>query len=842
MRTVALRGLLARKTRLILTSLAIALGVTLIAGTYIFTDTINASFDRIFLESNKGADVAVTPNDTFGTDDHFVKPMPASVLAQVRRSPSVLQAQGSVFDQGGTILGSDGKRVGAGGSPNFIGSAGTVERFEAFQVASGRLPRSADEVALDKATADKEGLRVGGRLRVQGQKAVKAYAIVGVTRIAGVDSFGGAAVALLTLAEAQRVSGKEGAYDQIQAQGRPGTKPQALRAELRAALPKDVQVRTGTEQAAARSRDTREQLGPLQTALLAFAGISLFVGAFIIFNTFSITVAQRSREFALLRMLGAGRRQIMTSVLTEGAILGVAGSVIGLALGVGVASGLRALFRVVGFELPSNGTVLATRTVVVSLLVGTVVTLIASAAPALRATRVPPVAALRDDGVQPMGRRSRLALPLALLLSTGGVAAMAIGLFASLSSSSALTFVGIGAGAMFIGVALLSPRLVRPIAAAIGGPLARVAGLTGRLARENTVRQPGRTAVTAAALMIGVALVAFASILAAGAKTTVSGYIDQGLEGQAVIQNTDGFSSFAHEATRTVARTPGVATVAGLRFVEVRIGAKKTRITGVDPSFPDVYRIDRAVGRLDTGTAALRKKYADKHGLKVGDTLKLSARTGTQVPLRVAAVVQDDAQLTNDVIVANRLLERELGLTKDSLVVVGFQNGADPKATLAAISARLERDFPQVEALSKDAFKKDFADQINKTLVLIYALLVLTIIVSLFGIVNTLVLSITERTRELGMLRAVGMSRRQVRRMIRYEAVITSLIGAVLGLVLGVVLSVLVTRPLDNFDVSFPAGTLAGLLVLGAVAGVLAAILPARRASRLDPLRALAYE
>src|ERR687885_559132 len=494
MRKVALRGLFARKLRLILTALAVALGVTLIAGTYVFTDTINRSFDRIFTESAKGTDASITPRKPIDTSNNggtqpTVSP---AILPQVRKQPGVQSADGSVFDVG-TILGKDGKRIGKGGAPNFIASIADQPRFDAFTIKQGRKPHNADEVTIDAATAKKQKLKLGDKVAVVATAPRKDYTIVGFTQIAGVDSFGGATVVDMQLPEAQRMLGKKG-FDEVQASAKSGVSPEELRDQLRTALPRSIEVRTGQEQARKQSADIRDNLGFLTTALLVFAGISLFVGAFIIFNTFSITVTQRMREFALLRTLGASRGQVMRSVVGEGLTIGLLGSVAGLALGVVVAAGLRALFKSFGLDLPTNGNVILTRTIVVSLVVGTVVTVLSSLAPALRATRVPPVEALQEGAVPTTRGPSRKVTFTGLALGLGGVALMVAGLFGSFSSNAALSFVGGGALATFLGVALVSPYLVRPLASLVGRPFEATRGITGRLARENTVRQPGRTA------------------------------------------------------------------------------------------------------------------------------------------------------------------------------------------------------------------------------------------------------------------------------------------------------------------------------------------------------------
>ena len=843
MRKVALRGLFARKTRLVLTALAVALGVTLISGTYVFTDTINSSFDKIFQGAYEKTDVAVTPNDDVASGDfEELEPIPAAVIDKIRALPEVAALSGSVFDQNGTILDKDGDPI-SNGAPNFVASVQGVERFETFTVAEGRLPATADEVAIDKSTAKRKKFKVGGTVDIVDKQPRKTYTIVGLVGLAGTDSYGGAGVALLTLAEAQRMAGKEGAFDQIDVAASPGTSPEQLRDAVREVLPPRYDVRTGSEEANSQSEEIRDELGFLTTALLAFAGISVFVGAFIIFNTFSITVTQRAREFALLRTLGASRPQIMRSVLTEGLVLGALGSIVGLALGVAVAKGLKALFYAIGFDVPSSGTVLETRTIIVSMLVGTIVTLVASFAPALRATRVPPVAALREGVALPVTRSSKIAFPLSIVLTIAGVAGLIVSLTAISDETLGLSIAGGGAVATFLGVGLMSPKLVVPIASVVGRPFRNV---TGRLARENSVRHPGRTAATAAALMIGVALVSFASIFAASAKQTISGFIDRGLAGDAVVVHKDGWSPFSGETVARIGQVPGVETASGILFAQFELDGEDEYITGVDPAtITKVYNVTSGadvIAGLQRGEIALDKDYADEEDLKAGSTMTVRTPKHPRLSLRVAGTYEDKADLFGPRTLSNATVERDIGITRPSFVFTKFEDGADAAATQKAMSAVLDRDFPQAEALTAEEFKDDQAAQIDQVLGLIYALLALSIIVSLFGIVNTLALSITERTRELGMLRAIGTSRKQVKAMIRKESIIISIIGGVLGLGVGVMLSIVFTQALEDIELAVPAGSLVMLLALSALAGVLAAALPARKAAKLDVLEALAYE
>jgi putative ABC transport system permease protein len=818
---VVLRGLVARRLRLALTAFAVALGVTLVSGTYVFTDTINASFDTIFTKAYEKTDVVVSPGDAVTNQDGDKPPLPGSVLDKVRSTPDVANAEGGIFDFGATVLTTKGKEIGSGA---IVASKRTNQRYELFDVASGRLPNAAGEVALDRASADRKHLAIGDSVVIAAQVPKQTFRVVGLIQIQGVSSLGATAVAMLTLPEAQRITGKHDAFDEVDATVRKGADAATVERALKAKLGPNVHVRTGAQEAASQSKDIRDNLGFLKTALLAFAGISLFVGAFIIFNTFSITVAQRAREFGLLRTLGASRAQVLRSVLGEGFALGLAGALIGLGLGIALAAGLRALFKAIGFELPSNGSVIESRTVMVSTL-----------APAIRATRVPPIAALRE-GFSSAPRRSRLAFPASILLLVVGVALMAIGLFGSGSSGTHLTFVGFGAGLIFLGTALVSPRFVGPIAGLVGAPMR---GITGRLARANAVRLPGRTAATAAALMIGVALVAFASIFAASARKTIHDAVSNGSHAQFIVQNTDGFSAFSPQAARRVAQVPGVKEVSPIRFASGKIAGKDVSVTGVDPAtFPDLYEVNAtpALGGLAPGTAFVSKGYRDNN--HPPPVVHVRTAAGKTVALRIAGTYDDRGHLLSDFTVTNAQIASDFAAAKDNYVFVG----ASGSGVQQALKRSLKAEFPQTEALTNKEFIDSQAGQIDQLLSLIYALLALAIIVSLFGIVNTLVLSITERTRELGMLRAIGTSRRQIRSIVRYEAIITAMLGGILGAGLGVLLSILVTRPLDDFTLAIPVGSLIVLLILSALAGVGAAVLPARRAAKLDVLEALAYE
>jgi putative ABC transport system permease protein len=860
MAKLVLRGFAQRKLRVALTAVAIALGVALMAGTYILTDTINQSFAGIFKSANKNDSVVVSPSQTLGNRTQTeTSPITEQMLARVRSTPGVAQAAGGIFTEG-TFLDTKRKRLTSGHAPGFV-SAVVPPRFESFKPVKGHLPSQAGEVAIDEATAERKDVKIGQQIIVAGRAAAKQYTVVGVVKFAGGESFGGAGVALLTLSEAQRVVGEPGRFDQLDVAAAPGVSDEQLRARIRAALPRTVDVRTGTQQAEKNTSDLEENLSFLRTFLLVFAYIALVVGAFIIFNTFSITIAQRTREFALLRMLGASRRQIMQTVIGEGLLLGVLGAVLGLFAGIGLAPALDQLFKLFGADIPDNGTVLETRTIVVSLAVGIVVTVLAGLPSALRATRVPPIAALREGVEIP-----RKPLPTRRFLIyrflVGLVIVVVLGIFIR----------GLSIIVLIVWVARSTRLWVRlrrggtrpekryrvvPFLARTLGVLVTWRGITGVLARENTIRQPGRTMVTAAALTIGIALVAFISVFAAGVKATINHTVSRSFAGDLIVENSQGSEEHGIPTgvTAAVASVPGVARVTPLAFAVGRVKGTSDNavITAVEPStFASVYRIEWAKGSseatlasLNDRTVIVKKDFAKSHHLSVGQTISVLTPTTKRVSLRVVGIVKESFGLLQDLTITRTLADSAFGLREDALDFVTYASGANGAQVQPAVDRVLNTQFPQARSRTSSQFRKEQSEQINTVLALIYVLLALSVIVSLFGIVNTLILSIYERTHELGMMRAIGTSRRQVRQMIRYESVITALIGGVFGLLIGLVAAIVVALwPLSGsgYLLTIPVGTLIVLLVIAALAGLLAAALPARRAAKLQVLDALAAE
>jgi putative ABC transport system permease protein len=848
--SVALKSLWARKLRALGTTMAVFVGVSLIAGTYVITDTINKAFDEIFNDSLKGTSVVITNKQPVTQETNTSTSFPSGILRKVREVPGVTLAAGTIFTGGGIFKGDE--QVGSHFSPKFI-SAVLPPQIETLKTVEGHRPTNAREATLDKAAADNAGLSIGDPIRIAGERRVRTYRLVGVTELGG-TSFGGASIAQLTLPEAQFITGNVGRFNQISVGLNPDVSPDELKARIERVVPPTLRVETAEQNANRSSDEIHAALSFLPIFLGVFAAVALIVGAFVIFNTFSITVSQRIREYGLLRTLGASRRQILTSVFVEAALIGLLGAVAGVLGGLLFAKGIEALFNALGIGLPTTALVVATRTVVISVLIGIAVTLVAVLSPALRSTRVPPIAAMQELDLTASRRRSVVTVAVAWLLMLAGLALVLVGLFGNQETGQAALMLGGGAALVLFGVSLYSPRLVRPLAGTIGAPLERLRGLTGRLARENSQRNPSRTAATAAALMIGLALVSFVTVFAAGLKASIADAIDKSFQGALEILNTNGFDPIPTAAAAAVRNVPGVQTVSTLQSTQIKIDGVggKPRATGLDPATAtQVLKLDfqgdttdQTLRGLTDSETIVEKSFAESNNLEVGDTIHALGQTGNRASFRIVGEVKGTGDLLGSMVVPQGVMARDFAVTQDTFDFVKLEPGAGAAAVQDRIDALLARQFPTAEVMNQQELKQNQENRINPLLGLVYALLSLAIIVSLFGIANTLALSIYERTRELGMLRAIGMSRRQVRRMIRYESVITALIGAVLGMVLGLIFAALMSVPLQDqgFVLSYPVGQLVFILVIAALAGVVAAIAPARRAARLDVLQALAYE
>ncbi len=848
---VALRGLLGRKLRATLTAVAIVLGVAMVSGTYVLTDSIDRAFDNIFSDSRQGSNAVISGKSAFDLTEGSGATAPSfdeSLLDEVRGAPDVAAAEGSV-DGEAQIIGEDGKAIVYGGAPNLgFSIADGDSRFNPLQLVDGAWPGD-NEVVIDQATADKEDFKLGDAVGIQGAGRVQDLTISGFVRFGSVSTIGGATLAGFDLPTAQRIFDKEGKLDEIAVAAQSGVSDDELVQKLQPILPANTEVQTAAEQARSDAEDTDEFISFLQTFLLVFAGVALFVGSFVIANSLSITIAQRTREFATLRTIGASRRQVLSSIIVESLVVGVIASVIGLFLGLGLAKLLFWLFDLVGFTLPNTGLLFQTRTIVVALLVGIIVTLIASLRPAIRATRVPPIAAVREGATLPESRFARFRTIGAIAITALGFAALLFGLFGrGLETTQILLFMGLGALLIFFGVALFASKLVPALATALGWPAAKIGGASGKLARGNAKRNPQRTASTAAALMIGLALVTLVAVLGQGIRSTFTDAVDEIFVADYAITAQNNFSPIPIDAAQSASNTPGAEDVASVRTGEALVYGEASFVTAVTPNAGASINLDWTDGsqavfeELGANGAFVDEDFADDHNLTVGSPISITTPAGKKLDLTVKGIFDPPAGGSpfGNVTFSSETFDANYDQPQNLYSFVDMDGGVTA-ANTTALETSLE-EFPNAKAQTREEFKDNQVAFLNNILNVLYVLLALSVVVSLFGIVNTLVLTVFERTRELGMLRAIGMTRRQVRRMIRYESVITALIGAVLGIVLGIVLAGLLVWRVDFIDFAVPVGQVIVFAIAAVIVGIIAAIFPARRAARLNPLQALQYE
>ena len=974
----AVRGLLSRKLRTALTAIAIVLGVAMISGTFVLTDSIDQAFDKIFTDIRKGSNAVISGKSAFDVGDQSGVTAPEldeSLLPKVRALPDVAQAEGSVDSDATQFIGEDGKAVVFGGAPNLgfsIANGNSV--FNPLTLIEGNWP-GPNEVVVDKETASKEGFEVGDTVGVQAEGPVQRMRVSGIVQFSSGLTIGGATLAGFDLPTAQQLFKKPGKLDEIAVAAKPDVPDEQLIRQIEEVLPPNAQVRTGQQQAASDAADTNEFISFLRTFLLAFGGIALFVGSFVIANSLSITIAQRTREFATLRTIGATNRQILGSVIVEALVMGVVASVVGLFLGLLLAKGLFALFDLFGFTLPNTGLVFEPRTIVIALAAGIFVTLLASVYPGLRATTVPPIAAVREGAVLPGEPLDRIrgtllaaavtaagallgvvaistrpvntfltillaVLGLILVLFGGalfpsrtlgalvsgalGFAALLYGLFVpGLGTTSVLLWMGVGVLLVFFGVARVTTRLIprlsvvmSPIArwtvfllsvlfwpfftlpywllrygawgpggigprilAFLGGALlnpfllpivlimwirkavsrwnpewpAEFPGVipdrsTSRVGAENARRNPQRTASTAAALMIGLALVTLVATLAAGIIASFEGAVNDLFTGDYAITAQNNFSPIPIDAAEAAAETPGVTAVGNVRTGEVLVYDDTQFATAVDPGMAQVIDMDWKEGsqavfsELGQDGVFVDNSFADDHDLELGSPVKVTFANGTTKEFTVKGIFDPPTGGSpfGPVTMSAAAWDGQTPQPRNLYSFVKMEGG-ETDANTAALDKALA-DFPNAKAQTRQEFIDNQISGLSSVLNILYVLLALSVIVSLFGIVNTLVLTVFERTREIGMLRAIGMTRRQVRRMIRHESVITALIGAALGIVLGIVLAALLIARVDFLVFSFPTTQVFVFVVAAIIVGIVAAIFPARRAARLDPLEAIAYE
>jgi putative ABC transport system permease protein len=856
---VALRGLAGRKLRAALTGIAIVLGVAMISGTYILTDTVQSAFTNLFTDSYAGTDAVVTGRGLDISIDGEKPPDPpidASLLDVVRGADGVALATGSVADEETTtILDSNGEAIGNEGWPTLgfgIDTAPAYARFNPLTLHEGHWPRAADEVVLDAGTVDDQGWAVGDTVEISTLQPKRPFTLVGVAQYGNLQSLGGLSFSVFTVSAAQELLGREGQYDAISVAANEGVTEDDLVSAIEPVLPEDAKVVSATAEVQEQTDDVSEFTKFFRYFLLAFAGVALFVGAFVIFNTFSITVAQRTREFATLRTIGASRRQVLGSVILESLVIGLLASLVGLALGVFLAEGIQALFKSLGADFPTADRVFATRTVVVSLLVGIGITLLAGLFPAIRATRVPPIAAVREGATLPQGRFHRFTPWIAGIFVIVALLALARAMFTDeLGTGDRLLSIAAGVLLLFLGVAMLSSRLVRPIARVVGLPARSAGGVAGRLASGNAIRNPARTAATAAALMIGIALVAFIATLTNGMKASNREAIEEQVVADYVVTSLDGYTPFVSAAGDALAASPAPEVVTSVRSDAGLVNGDSAEIGGIEPdTIAEAYVFDWRDGNdavlatLGTTHAVVSSNFADDHDIGIGDAVAIRSTAGRTAKVTVVGTFEPPPfyPLLESVNVSTKLFDSLYDRPRNRWTWANV--AGDPTDESRAQMEAALSGFPEAQLETREEWIDREDADFNEFITFLYVMLTLAVFVSIFGMINTLVLSVYERTREIGMLRAIGMTRRQVRRMIRQESVITALIGAALGLPLGIFLAALVNRALSQFDVRFsiPWAQLVILTVVAIVIGILAAIMPARRAAKLNPLQAIAYE
>ena len=777
---VTIKGLLAHKLRLALTALSIVLGVTFIAGTFVLTDTLHNTFDTLFGNIYQNIDFQVRGVAQFGSGGTATRnPVQESLLAKVRAVPGVEAADGSItgFAQ---YIAPDGKAISTGGAPTLGLSFDPDQQISELRLVQGTGPTTPHDVVMDLGTAQKYGFKVGQRVRILLQGPTQTFTITGLVRFGTADNLAGATLAAFDTPTAQKLMGEVGQFDSINVVAQPGADKATVERAIARVLPRSAEVVTGQTVVNEATSAIGQALGFLNTALLVFAFIALFVGGFTILNTFSIIVGQRTRELALLRIVGASRRQVFRSVLGEALIVGLVSSLVGLGLGVLAAIGLEKLLSGFGVTLPSGPLVFEARTVIVCLVVGVGVTMVSAISPARRAVRIAPVVAVSE-------RQAEDDVPMRRRFIRGGVIAVVGALLLAFGlTAPAIALVGLGAVLIFVGVAMLAPAVARPMASVIGRPLARLLGTSGRLGRENSMRSPRRTAQTSSALMVGLALVSAIAVFGASLSRSATASVDNAISADLIVSTTStgGTGSFSTTVPEAASSVPGVTatnTVYGDQF-EVR-GSLESILGLGTQNLSQTVILNMTAGSsraLSAGDLLIDTTTADSDRLAVGDTVPVRFALTGRTTMRIGGIYQPNA-LAGKYLVSDAFFLRHFQNPLPGAVLLktdgspGVQQGVTK--ALAA--------YPNVKVQSRAQFEASQTAQVNKLLGLVYALLALAVVIALIGIVNTLMLSVFERTHEIGLLRAVGMKRRQVRAMIRSESVILAVFGAVIGIIVG---------------------------------------------------------
>lgn len=846
MLTLTIKSIRANKARFFLTSIAVLLGVAFMAGTFVLSDTIKKSYNDISGNAYRSTDAVVRSARTTESSHQGASTrgtISASTLTTVRAVEGVKAAEAQqvgiavVVGHDGALLDTNRNRA----VPVAFAWQDTPE-LNPMALISGHAPRAPDEIVIDRTSAEKGRFVVGEKVHVISQVGAREYQIAGIATYGGAGNAAGAQVVAFTPDTAAEVIGTPGRFSGIQIVAAPGYSQAHVVANVRAAISDpSIEVVTGKQAATEASDASQTSFAFINVFLMAFAIVALVVGSFVIYNTFSITVAQRTKETALLRAIGAKRRQVMRAIRLEALFLGVFASAMGVAVGIGLAQGLRSVLSAFGVELPSAGTVIEPRTITVSMLTGIIVTVVAAWLPARRAAKVAPIEALRGS-VLDTSARSKRRVVFGVLTAFAGALFIAQGLAGAGAGS-----VGLGALLVFFGVAMLGPVIARRFARIVGWPLPRVRGMAGTLARENAMRNPRRTAATSSALMIGLALVAFITVFAASARASISTSVDRAMKTDWIITTQFGMGGLSPSVTERIDALQETGAVTALRYFDVKVGESTTSASAVDPAkVEQSVRLDVRSGRVtDLGDhgVAVQADTATSKNLHVGDTVTMFFPETGEQSFTVVAVYGTKEPL-GDYMISTQAFDANIATHVDNDIVVSNAPGVSSAEAQRAIETVL-KDFPTAQLMTKSEFKGSMANEIDKTLNLVYVLLAMALLIALFGIANTLALSVFERTREFGLLRAVGMSRTQVRSTVRWESVLIALLGTTLGTLIGLGFSWALVHALEDqgFNTfAVPAQQLGVIVVFAAVAAVAAAALPARRAARLDVLAAITNE
>ena len=847
--SLTLKGLWAHKLRYALTGLAVVLGVAFMVGTMVLTTTMEKTFDKVFQVANDGTDVIVRRDSAIDGELATTRDrVEADVVDDVAAVDGVEVAHGSVqamtqlVESDGTTTATEGLGVTTGA--NWIDD----DRLNPFALSSGRAPLAAGEAVIDANTAEEQGWAVGDRIRVLTKAGSTELTVVGIATYGELGGVPGSSLVATDDVTAQQLFAEPGRYDSVLVAGAAGVTSAELAARIEATVASPgsgLEALTGAQHTADQQAEFQDDLAFLDQFLMAFAFVSLFVGTFIIYNTFSVVVAQRMRELAMLRALGARRGQVLRSVVLESVVVGVIAAAVGLAAGIGLSYGLRELLAAGGLDIPDGSLVVSSATVTTALVVGVVVSVLSAMVPAVRASRIRPIAALRDVAIDRSGS-SFWRAAFGLVLTGAGVTSFAMGL--SASGQDGLPLIGLGAVTTVLGVFTLGPVLVGPAVGLLGMPT-RLFGVTGRYARNNARRNPKRTAATSAALMVGVALVGFITILAASTKDSIESAVDDSFRADYVVESGSFTQGFATTVENDLRAVPGVDLVSPVRSASAEVDGSTSDVMAVDTAvIDDLYDLDVTGGSIALvhgDAVAVTTVKAEEDGLRIGDRVPVRFADGETVPLTVQAVF-DGSRIGGEAnwMVGLDTFEQHVADQFDRRVFVSVDPELPAAESRAALDAALT-EWPNAELQDEAQFKEDIAGQIDQMLNMIYGLLALAVVIALIGIANTLALSVHERTRELGVLRAIGMHRRQVRRAIRWEAVLIAVLGAALGAALAIGGAWGVVRALEDQGVTeftLPPAQLALIVAMGGVAGVLAAAGPARRAAKLNVLEAITSE